>query len=68
MNLSDLTFIAEIKNNEIEIVHPLFFNDLHTHDPITTQNGDYTLINLDFYGTGFDREVSVIIINDSPLL
>lgn len=68
MNLSELTFIAEIKNNEIEIVNPLFFNDLYTHNPITSQNGDYTLINLDLYGIGLDREVSVIIIKGKKLM
>ena len=67
VHLEDLTFIAEIKNNEIEIIHPLFFNDLYTHNPITTQYGDYTLINLDFYGTGLYREISVIIINGSKI-
>lgn len=67
VNLEDLTFIAEIKGNNIEIVHPLFFNDLYTHNPITTQNGDHTLINLDHYGTGLEREISVIIIGKSRI-
>jgi hypothetical protein len=67
VNLEDLTFIAEIKDNNIEIVHPLFFNDLYTHNPITTSNGDYTLINLDHYGTGLEREISVIIINNNRI-
>lgn len=67
VHLSDLTFIAEIKNNEIEIVNPLFFSDLYTHNPITTQYGDYTLINLDHYGTGLYREISVMIINGNKI-
>ena len=67
VHLSDLTFIAEIKNNEIEIVNPLFFNDLYTHDPITAQYGNYTLINLDHYGTGLNREISVMIINGKSI-
>ena len=58
----ELTFLAKIKNNEVEIVHPLFFDDLYTHKPITTQYGEYTIINLDHYGTGFYREVSMLII------
>jgi hypothetical protein len=67
VHLSDLTFIAEIKNNEIEIVNPLFFSDLYTHDPITNNYGNYTLMNLDHYGTGLYREVSVLIINGNKI-
>lgn len=67
VNLEELTFIAEIKGNNIEIVHPLFFNDLYTHNPITTSSGDYTLINLDHYGTGLEREISVLIINQNRI-
>jgi len=67
VNLADLTFIAEIKGNNIEIVHPLFFNDLYTHNPITSRFGDYTLINLDHYGTGLDREISVLIIHKNRI-
>jgi len=62
-----LTFLAKIKNNEIEIVHPLFFYNLYTHHPITTQYGEYTIINLDFYGIGFDREVSILIIHKNQI-
>lgn len=62
VHLSDLTFIAEIKNNKIEIVNPLFFSDLYTHNPITNKYGNYTLMNLDHYGTGLYREISVLII------
>ena len=64
VHLSDLTFIAEIENNKIEIVNPLFFNDLYTHDPITTKYGNYTLMNLDHYGTGLKREISVLIVSE----
>lgn len=67
VHLSDLTFIAEIKDNEIEIVNPLFFNDLYTHDPITNRYGNFTLMNLDHYGTGLDREISVLIINGNKI-
>ena len=67
VHLSDLTFIARIKNNQIEIVNPLFFNDLYTHDPITTQYGNYTLMNLDHYGTGLYREISVMIIDGNKI-
>ena len=67
VHLSDLTFIAEIENNKIEIVNPLFFNDLYTHDPITTKYGNYTLMNLDHYGTGLKREISVLIVSENKI-
>lgn len=67
VNLKDLTFIAEINENNIEIVHPLFSNDLYTHDSNTTKYGDYTLINLDNHGIGLDREISVIVIDENRI-
>ncbi len=68
VHLSDLTFLAEIKNNEIEIVNPLFFNNLYTHNPITKQYGNYILMNLDHYGKGLYREVSVLIIDGNKII
>lgn len=68
VHLSDLTFLAEIKGNEIEIVNPLFFSDLYTHDPITNQYGNYILMNLDHYGTGLYREISVLIIDGNKII
>lgn len=67
VHLSDLTFIAEIKGSEIEIVHPLFFSNLYTHNPVTSQYGNYTLINLDHYGTGLYREIAVLLINGNKI-
>ncbi|MDR0982825.1 MAG: hypothetical protein LBM07_06245 [Culturomica sp.] len=67
VNLAELTFIAEIKANKIEIVHPLYFNDLYTHAPITKSYGEFTLINLDNYGTGLKREISVLIISGNRI-
>lgn len=67
VNLDELTFIAEINHNNIEIVHPLFFNDLYTHNPITTNYGDYTLVNLTLYTTGLKREISVLLISNSGI-
>jgi len=67
VHLADLTFIAEIKNNKIEIVNPLFFSDLYTHCPITSKYGEYTLMNLDHYGTGLEREISVLIIKGNKI-
>lgn len=66
-NALELTFIAKINESEVEIVNPLFFNDLFTHHPITTQFGEYILINLDFYGTGLYREISALIIRGNKI-
>jgi len=67
VHLADLTFMAEIKNNEIEIVNPLFFSDLYTSDPITNKYGNYTLMNLDLYSTGLNREISVLLIEGNKI-
>jgi hypothetical protein len=61
--LNDLTFLAEIHGTEIEIVHPLFYDKIYTHNPVTTTYSNHTLINFDFYGTALDREVSVMIVS-----
>jgi len=63
VHLNELTFLAEIKGTEIQIVHPFFDNEIYTHDPITSMYDSYILMNLDFYGTALDKEVSVIIID-----
>jgi hypothetical protein len=62
-----LTFLAEIKGNEIQIVNPLFDKAFYTHQPVTTAYGNYTLVNLDFYGVALDKEVSVIIIGQNRI-
>ena len=68
VNWQDRTFLSEIRKKDIIIVDPLFNSDLYTHDPITTQyeNG-VILMNLDFYGLGREREVSMIIIKDKEI-
>lgn len=68
VNLIKLTFLAEIEGAEIQIVHPLFTKEVYAHNPVTTNYGDYTLMNLDFYGTALDKEVSVIIIDKNRLI
>lgn len=67
VHLAELTFIAEINNSNIEIVNPLFFDGLYTHNPVTTTYGDVTLINLDHYGTGLDREISLLLIKGNKI-
>ena len=67
VHLSNFTFLAEIKDNEIQIVNALFFDDFYTHHPVTNKYGNFTLMNLDHYGTGLDREISVLIINGNKI-
>ena len=62
-----MTFLAEIKGTEIQIVHPLFEKPFYTHQPVTTAYGNYILVNLDFYGVALDKEVSVIIVGQNKI-
>lgn len=68
VNWRDETFFAEILNNAIQIVNPLFNREIHTHDPITTNYDNTILMNLDFYGIAREREVSCIIVKDNQLI
>lgn len=62
------TFLGEINGTEILIVHPLFNSDIYTHGPITKiyKLGE-VLINMDHYGTGLEREVSMILVKDKKV-
>jgi hypothetical protein len=68
IHLNELTFLAEIKGSEIQIVHPLFDNDIYTHNPVTSVYDSLILMNLDFYGTALDKEISVIIIDQNKII
>ncbi|MES2457437.1 MAG: hypothetical protein V4594_17915 [Bacteroidota bacterium] len=68
VNLAELTFIAEINNERIELVNPLFFDGLYSHEPVTTTYAEYTLVNLDFYGIGLDREVALLLIKGNKII
>jgi hypothetical protein len=66
----DFTFLAELKGNEIHIVNPLFLDhQIYTHNPVTTTypNG-VIIVNLDFYGIGGAREVSLLIFKENALI
>jgi hypothetical protein len=65
--LNEMTFLSEIKGTEIQIVNPLFYKAFYTHQPVTTAYGNYTLVNLDFYGIARDKEVSVIIVGQNKI-
>ncbi len=66
--VKSLFFVGKIQGNNIQIVYPFIHNDFYTHDPITRQYGDYTMINLNFYGTGLNREVSNLLIHKNNIL
>jgi len=68
VHLNERTFLAEIIGNDIQIVYPLFNNEIYTHKPVTNKYENYTLMNLDHYGTARDKEISVIIINGKRLI
>jgi hypothetical protein len=67
VRLNEMTFLAEIKGTEIQIVNPLFEKAFYTHQPVTTTYGNYALVNLDFYGVALDKEVSVIIVGQNRI-
>lgn len=68
VSLNNLTFLAEIKDNNIQIIHPLFDNDISVGDAITSNYGHYTLINLSSYGIALEREVSCMIIKGNNII
>jgi hypothetical protein len=64
------TFLAEIENNAVKIVNPLFNREFFSHNPVTTLYDDMIFINLDFYNR-YDhecRERSCILINNNQLI
>ena len=67
VHLNESTFLAKIDETEVQIINPLFNNNIYTHDPITRQYGNHTLISMDFYGTARDREVSLMIIHNNEI-
>jgi len=62
------TFLAEIENNVIKIINPLFNRDLFASRPITTTYNDTVLINLDSYMIAGNREIACVIIKDGQLI
>jgi hypothetical protein len=80
INWNEETFLAEIENNAIKIINPLFNREIYSHNPITTLYGNTILINLDFYFGYYrnddenskfieeQRERSCILINDNQLI
>ena len=67
VNWRQRTFLAELTDTTFSIVHPLFNDELYTHQPVTTVNHGNSIINLDFYGIAGEREVSVLIVKDDKL-
>lgn len=63
-----LPFFGKIQGENIQIVYPFIHNKFYIHEPVTHQYGDFTLINLPFYGIGIEREVSNLIVHENNIL
>ena len=61
-------FLAEMENNTVKIVNPLFNSEIIAHKPVTTIYSDAILINMAYYRIGRDREVTCILIKDDELI
>jgi hypothetical protein len=70
LNWREFAFLAKLNGNEVTIVNPLFLDhQIYTHKPVTTvyPNG-VIVVNLDFYGLGGEREVSLLIFKKNHLI
>ena len=65
---NDTTFLAEIENNRIKIVNPLFNNRIYPRSELLTTNyGEITLINFNYRVHEF-REMSCMLVYNNQLL
>lgn len=67
VNNPPITFLAELNNNKLEIVNPLFYDEFNSHYPITCEYGDNILINIFAQEYGKDYEESIILINGNKI-
>ncbi len=65
---NERSFLSEIRDSEIQIVHPLFDDDFYTHDAITRIYDKYKLVNLNYWGNAKDREYSVLVIDNNRIV
>jgi hypothetical protein len=61
------TFLASFDGHFFKMVHPLFYDGLFTHHPVTTKYINATVINLDFYGIAREREISCLVLFNNKL-
>jgi len=64
----DRMFLAEIDNNTVKIVNPLFNSSIVAHYPVTTLYPNGILINMAYYRIGRYREVTCMIIKDDQII
>ena len=63
------TFLAEVENNTIKVINPLFNScNLIVHNPVTTLYPNTILINGSYWRIGRDREVSCVLIRDDEFI
>lgn len=65
--VGDRTCLATLSGNAFTILDPLFNNRIYTHNPVSTTYSDVTVINLDFYGLGREREVQCLVIKNGHI-
>ena len=64
----DRTFLAEVDNNTVKIINPLFNSRFYYNEKVTTLYSNTILINGTHYQTARDREVSCVIIKDEEFI
>lgn len=69
VNWGQRTFLAEVAGDTIFIKDPLLNDDLYTHNPVTTTYApSLTLVNLDFYGIGREREIACLLFRGNRII
>ncbi len=63
------TFLAQVFEDTIFIRDPLGDDNLNIHEPVTTSYGpNLTLINVNLYGVGHEREISCLLFRKNQLI
>ena len=68
LNLFNRAFLAEIENNTVKIVNPLFNSRIFAHRSLTTTYSDAILINIVNFNIERKGEVTCIIIKDDQFI
>ncbi|WP_196887336.1 hypothetical protein [Aureivirga sp. CE67] len=69
VSFDSFTFIAELNNDELQIVNPLFNNSITYQDLITRKYEDYYLISsLKYFDHLVEREDLIILIHNNKLI
>ncbi len=66
-HILDRTCLVSLLGSTFTVVDALFNDGLYTHQPATTNYDGIYVINLDFYGIGRYREVSLLVLKNDKL-